>query len=482
MIATMATALPPSTSEGSSLTIEPRTDAQSVALRSLEPEFCYSGRRFGGKSWIACAKALLYGAYYPGARVAVCREERASMESTTLLTMRSEICPQAVWAECWREGKSTLFLPNGSEIIFFGLDRPGRALGGRYGFGAVDQAEQLSYEQFVIFNSCQMQVGMPWHQTMLLFNPENPEHWAYKRYRPDDGDGVRTDDTGRVFARVAHVQPDDLMEFLSAESQARLDGMDGVWRLRLRLGIWAAFEGSVYGDLWANGLHVVEPPPEWARWGGYPPPTWPRYRAADFGLTNPFCLQWWAESPDGAYFMYREIYRTGRITEDHARHAAQLEADELATLQACARAEGAGRELDAYLGSLYVRMGVSDPAGPDQRMTLARHGISTIAGSNDILAGIETVRHLLRNGLGGPRIRLVRGALVERDPALAALANKPPTCTAEEFPGYRWQKDRNTGAAQGPRDLPIDSNNHGLAALRYLFHTLASAPRPQVIG
>jgi len=272
----MSTIALPSQTRSASLTIEPRTDAQSVALRSMEPEFCYSGRRFGGKSWIGCAKAVLYASLYPGARVALAREERASMEATTLLTLRSEIVPAEVWAECWREAKSTLYLPNGSEIACFGLDKPGRALGARYGLAVVDQAEQLDYNQFTIMNSCVMQVGMPWHQTMLLFNPDSPEHWAFKRYHPDEGDGVRRDEAGRAFARVVHVLPDDLMDLLSAESRARLDGMDGVWRLRYRLGLWAAFEGSVYGDLWATSLHVVDEPPLWAQWGGYPPPTGPR--------------------------------------------------------------------------------------------------------------------------------------------------------------------------------------------------------------
>lgn len=482
VLAMTATA-PPSLTSDVTLTLSPRTAAQAVTLQACEPEVAYSGRRFGGKSWIGCAKALLYASAYPGARVALSREERASMESTTLLTLRSEIVPAEIWAACWKESKSTLYLPNGSEIAAFGLDRPGRALGARYGLAVVDQAEQLDYNQFTIINSCVMQVGMPWHQTLLLFNPDSPEHWAFKRYRPDEGDGVRLDERGEPFARVVHVLPDDLMDLLSEQSRNRLDSMDGVWKLRYRLGLWAAFEGSVYGDLWATSLHVVDGESDrgvagWAEWGGFPPPNWPRYRAVDFGLTNPFVLQWWAESPDGVFYRYREVYQTGRITEDHARQAVQLEADELETLRR--HAKGRGERWDDYLGGLWFRMGVSDPARPDLRETLARFGLGTVPASNDILAGVETVRGLLKNGLGGPRIRFVKDALVERDASLVAA--KSPTCTEEEVPGYRWQKARSTASEVGPRDLPIKENDHGLDAMRYLFHTLAQSPRPQVIG
>src|SRR5262245_49324639 len=115
------------------LTRGPRTAAQRLALCSTAPELCYSGRRFGGESWIGCYKAWLFARLYPGARVAICREERASMERTTLLTLRQEIVPPDFWATHWREGKSALTFPNGSEIHVFGLDKPGRALGARYG-------------------------------------------------------------------------------------------------------------------------------------------------------------------------------------------------------------------------------------------------------------------------------------------------------------------------------------------------------------
>lgn len=395
------------------------------------------------------------------------------MESTTLLTMRQEIIPPALWGDMWRESKSTVFLPNGSEIMVFGLDKPGRALGARYGLAVIDQAEQLDKNQFEIINSCVMQVGMPWHQTLLLFNPDSPEHWAYKRYTPDSGDGVRQDESGRTFARVVHVRPDDLMGYLSDASRARLDGMDGVWRLRYRLGLWAAFEGAVYGDLWAPKDCVVDRPDVWAAWGGYPPPTWPRYRAIDFGMQNPFVCQWWAEDPDGVFWRYREIYHTGRITDDHARTMAQAESDELEALR---RHAAGDHGMEPYLAALYVRKSVADPARPDLHETLARLGFRVENASNDILAGIESTRAMLK----ASRVRFVRGSLIERDGQLAQA--KKPLCTEDEVPGYKWQKDRATGSESGPRDLPIKQNDHGLDAMRYLFHTLAleSGFRPQV--
>ena len=73
-----------------------------------------------------------------------------------------------------------------------------------------------------------------------------------------------------------------LMDILTEESRHRLDDLDGVWRLRYRLGLWASFEGAVYGDLWNPATMVVERPKAWDAWNGYPPADWDRFRAIDF--------------------------------------------------------------------------------------------------------------------------------------------------------------------------------------------------------
>src|SRR5690242_17409850 len=83
--------------------LKPETRAQVSAWKSTAPELCYSGRRFGGKSWLGCAKGFAYAARYPGANVGICREERASMEGTTLRTLRTEVVPGPVWDRYWSE-------------------------------------------------------------------------------------------------------------------------------------------------------------------------------------------------------------------------------------------------------------------------------------------------------------------------------------------------------------------------------------------
>lgn len=430
----------------------------------MAPEFAYSGRRFGGKSHIGCAKAYAYACLYPGARVGICREERASMEATTLQTLKNEIIPRSIWHSYWRESKSALYLPNKSEINVFGLDNPGRALGTRYGLCVIDQAEQLDFIQFQTINSSMMQVGMPWHQLLLLFNPDGPDHWAYKRYLPDEGDGVRRDENGRVFAEVVHVTPTDLLEYLDGQSLERFDSFTGTFRDRMRLGLWVAFEGAVY-PMWSPAVHIVDAPAEWERWGGYPPPDWPRTFACDLGFDNPFACGWVAKSPDGKKFVYRQILMSHRTIEKHGAQILEEEAKELDALRVAAKALEREKEFAPYLEAFPIEARWSDH-DRGEREQLADMGIQTYAAVKDIHAGVQSVALALERRT----IAIVKGSLVERDQRLAEIG--APTSLEQEFPGYRWRVRKSGGGASDQRqDLPVDQHNHALDWLRYEIHS-----------
>lgn len=450
-------------------TYSPRTAAQATALRSSARECAYMGRRFGGKSNIGCLKAYAYCSRYAGARALVAREERASMESTTLLTLREEIIAPELWAWGWHESKSILRLPNRSEIHVLGLDRPERILGTRYGFAFVDQAEQLDWNQFQIVLSSCMQAGVPWHQLLLAFNPEGPGHWAYHRYRPDLGNGAREDARGKKFADVVLVNPDDLLDVLPSSAIEVFDSLEGVYRERLRLGRWVALEGSVY-DGWDPAVHVIDPPAEFAAWGGYPPPDWQRWRGVDFGYEpDPYTCQWWADAPDGRRLLYRQDYRVRQDIDQQAARINAAEALEIETLRAAA--ETAGRtDLDDYLERLNVVATYSDH-DRQERVLYGARGISTARAAKDIRAGIETVRSLMSTRAGRPALQVVRGSLMERDPVLAE--KRRPTCLEEEVVRYRWRTSKENREAGRTRDLPVDQDNHGLDAMRYVHHSRA---------
>jgi phage terminase large subunit len=209
----------------------------------------------------------------------------------------------------------------------------------------------------------------------------------------------------------------------------RLARLTGLRRARLFEGKAVQAEGAVYGG-YNPALHLVDAFPV--------PDDWPRFRAVDFGYTNPFTCQWWALDNDGRMYRYREIYHTQRLVEDHAKEIVRLSEGENIETTVC--------DHDA-----------------EDRATLERHGVPTIPASKGISAGLQAVATRLRKaGDGRPRLFLMRDALVERDATLEAAFK--PLCTEDEFPAYVWPE-----SSQGRtiKEVPLDLNNHGMDALRY---------------
>ncbi len=455
----------------------PLSDAQAVAFASTAPELCYSGRKFGLKSNTLGAKAAVYANRYgpnngyPPARVILCREERAAMEQTMLVTMRDEILGPELHAALYNTKDDGLVFPNRSVILYRGLDKPERIQGMRYGLAGCDQAEQLSEDQFTILDAGCTQVGMPWTQTMLAFNPDSPGHWAYLRYRPDEGDGPRYWEDGKHFADVVHVKVNDGLEILSPQQRDKLDRMTGTWAQRLRWGKWIGFEGQVL-DNFDPAIHVRPAPDSWAEWDGLPPPSWTRYRGVDFGFVHPWACVWLVRAPGGNLMVYRYAMRVGLTIEDQCTIIKAAEADELARLRRCASAEYA-RENASTLDRLNLARSFSDhEAG--HRAQYQANGVWTELAKKDVLAGIETLRDLFDprdvDAEGYPRLCIIRGALMERDRKLEA--EKRPTSLEEEISRWNWRTAKTAGGARVTKDQPVDIGEDAIAALRYVCHSL----------
>jgi phage terminase large subunit len=160
---------------------------------------------------------------------------------------------------------------------------------------------------------------------------------------------------------------------------------------------------------------------------------WRRFRVVDFGYTNPFVCQWWAVDHDANMYLYREWYKTGMVVEDHAARIKQLSEPAFFEATVC--------DHDA-----------------EDRATLEKHGIPTVAAEKAVSVGIQAVQSRLK----GKRLFIMRGALVDADQAL--LDAKRPTCTEQEIEGYMWHK----GADGRPnKEEPVKVDDHGMDAMRY---------------
>ena len=321
-------------------------------------------------------------------------------------------------------------------------------------------------------------------QLGAVCNPDSPDHFLFGRFRPDRGTHKVYSDhdeklpnglvipAGTLKTETIISGGDDNVVNWPLDYAMRMSRMTGRYRQRYMEGKWVAFEGAVY-DNFDYDVHVKPKPEEWRAWGGYPPPSWSRYRGTDFGFTNPFCCQWWAKSPEGVFYLYREIYYSRRIVREHARTIRDEEKKELETLRYFAKINRCDEE---YVSALNITMSVADHDAED-RATLDSEGISTFPASKERTPGVQTVYEMLQPVKQGDKfvsqIVFIKNALVETDPILADQGK--PLCTYEEMPVYRYPKMRMGIQYRSPREDPADLNDHGMDCMRYVLHTARMA-------
>jgi phage terminase large subunit len=320
-----------------------------------------------------------------------------------------------------REYRKVYRYPNGSEITVGGMDRPGRILSAEYDIIYAAEAVQLDLEDWETLVMRNRSTVVPFQQVIGDTNPDRPDHWI--KQRADEG-----------LVTLLNTYHEDNPKYWDGGDWTwdgrnyvigKLDRLTGVRRARYRDGKWVIAEGAIYDD-WRADLHVID--------RFEIPAGWRRFRAVDFGYTNAFVCQWWAVDTDGRLYLYREIYYTRRLVEDHA---AQI------------NALSVGEKIEAT---------VTDHDAED-RATLERYGIRTTAADKNVSAGLQAVQSRLRvQGDGRARLYIFRDALVSRDPELAEA--KLPTSTIDEIPGYVWN-DRKT------KEEPVKENDHGVDAMRY---------------
>lgn len=139
----------------------------------------------------------------------------------------------------------------------------------------------------------------------------------------------------------------------------------------------------------------------------------------DWGYTNPCAILKAYKDKDSHYWFVEEYYKTGKTDDEISEYAKSLG------------------------GTFYY----PDPAEPDRVESLRRRGLNVRDVSNDIEAGISSVRALLKEG----RIHIH-----------FSLVN-----TINEFETYHYGKKK---PDNNEPEKPIDENNHSMASIRYMLH------------
>lgn len=394
-------------------------------LESQEHQQIIAGPAETGKTFACLAKLHQTCLTHKNVQAAIIRKTYQSMPGSVLQTYQrilegSGIQPYGGAKPQWYD------YPNGSRVWVGGMDHPDKVLSSERDFIYVNQVEELDLSDWETLRTrATGRAGhVPRPQVIGDCNPSTPTHWIKAMAIPmlesrhEDNPTLFNQETGEITEQ-------------GKLTLSILDQLTGPRKARLRYGQWAGAEGMVYEDSWDSKRNLID------RFDI--PADWRRYIAIDFGFTNPFVAQWWAEDPDGRLYLYREIYRTQTLVEDHARQIKSF---------------NNGDRIEAVICD-------HDAEG---RETFTKHaGMTTVAAKKDVLEGIQLVASRFRLAADSrARLFILRDSLVERDLALAE--KHKPTCTAEEIEGYVWK----VSATPGRKEEPLKENDHGCDAMRYM--------------
>lgn len=445
---------------------------QKQFLQSTEGQVLLSGSFGAGKSRIGCEKGYMLNMMYPGNRGLIVRKHFSDVRASTVQqTLLEEVIPEShVPENGHNKGNHEIKHRTGvtdetgepvySEVHYHGLDSgkntsdddlPRKIGSTAYGWIFVDEGTELSRGEWSQLQGRLRYKGhrqsgkfyeVPFRQIFTATNPASPQHWMYEMFfKQGNGEVVKmnVEDNPHV--------PDEYIERMRRN-------LSGMYYERYFKGKWIGAEGAIY-DEFDPDVHIIQPedlPLGWnidkereydeerSVWAD-PPPDWRVYRTLDLGYRNPFVCQWWAESPDGQLFMFRELYETELLVENAAERIKEQTSDEWVIENTFTDHDAEGVE------------------------TLKKNGVYAANAKKDVSPGIQAVKSRLRTDeRGEPGLYIMAHARTHKPDARLKLDDKP-TCTADEIPGYVWKDD-------DQKDEPKKENDHGADAMRYLVYSV----------
>lgn len=415
-------------------------------FKAREREIVVEGPADTGKSRGCIEKVHGCCEKYAGARWAFIRKTRKSLTTTAMVTYERWVRPDGA-SHLWDNQEYRY--PNGSKIYLLGMDDPDRIQSMELDGAYVQQAEELTIDDWEILSKCITGRGatMPYVQLIADMNPVEPGFHLYEREK-----------AGKTrFLQARHSDNPSI----TPERIAALQALTGYRRRRLYLGERVGAEGA-YFEEWEPEVHVCR--------SFDPPATWTRWLAVDYGFADPFCALWLARAPDArrTIYVYRELYLPGLRDEAQARLIAERSKGErlaLAVLDPSMFNER--REQDKpSIASVYA--GILRRAGvfavePDEQLPL-------YPASNARIPGWNAVRALLAHDpteMVKPRLQVMRERCPNLIRTLPAMVRDPldPEDLADQVKGAKTE------------DHPAD-------ALRYGAMVEATAPRraPQSVS
>lgn len=289
------------------------------ALRCTAPMLRVEGPSGCGKTLGVMLKLHMACEMYPGTQVRVFRDVKTALNSTVIpewLMLMGKDHP--CFTEADPKNISGFQYPNGSTVIFAGLDEVGRVMGGNIDWIWVNEATVRVREETVQYLMTRFRgpIHGPYRQMILDYNPTFPSHWLNQlaetlrsvrvivthkdnplHYR--DGDWTKS---GREYMRLLQ------------------ESLTGAAYKRMFESIWAAQEGAVFPEF-TSQVHDVD------LLAFYPNALYdlPVIAGLDWGIADPFAAGMVViDSEDKAAYKVAECYLAGMTTAQQVQMVAKM--------------------------------------------------------------------------------------------------------------------------------------------------------------
>ncbi|MBQ8697250.1 MAG: phage terminase large subunit [Clostridia bacterium] len=359
------------------LTLSAPSPRQREFLVAKERYVAYGGARGGGKSWAVRTKAVLMAAKYPGIRILLLRKTFPELRENHILPLVSLSAGMADY----NESKKVLSFCNGSRIKFGFCDAQndvGQYQGQEYDVIFMDEATHFTEYQFNAIKSCMRGVNDFPKRFYLTCNPGGVGHGWVKRLFIDRD--YRTGEDGADYRFIpAKVYDNRALMDADPEYVKGLLALPDELRHAWLDGNWDAFTGQFFPEF-RREAHVVPPAPL--------PEGTRVYRAIDYGLDMLACL-WIGVEPDGSATVFREVCVSDLIVSEAAELILRNSPEPVYETFAPPDLWGRQRETGKSIVEIFDECGVP-----------------TVRAENGRIAGWLCVKEWLRQGAGGPALRI----------------------------------------------------------------------------
>ena len=387
------------------------TKKQKRFIDSGESEVLFGGAAGGGKSYGQMVDALLFALRYPGSKQLVLRRTFAELDKS-LIRVSLALFPREIYS--FNSSSHTGKFKNGS-CIDFGYCATENDVyqyqSAEYDVIRFDELTHFTEAQYIYLISRVRGANSFPKQIKSSTNPGGVGHGWVKARFVDAGERGRSFVGGDGMTRIFIPSLLDDNRFLNEGDpgyRQRLLALPEREKKALLYGDWDIFEGQYFTEF-SYRKHVVSP--------FEIPLSWRKYRAIDYGLDRLACL-WIAVSPDGSFYLYRELCKSNMRISEAAR--------------AITDATPKNEDIYATLAppDLWSR---SQESGRSKASLFSEYGINFTKTSNDREAGWLSVKELLREENGTPRLRFFSSCeeIIRCLPALQIDKIRPTDCANE---------------------------------------------------